>query len=127
MYIKIYFGILATFIIAITLPATITVLPLEQTTIINIINNLSTLLVLVGVGGYAWKKKIFSELVWRMFFVVEIIESTALFYPTSKVLIENNIASVSALAIGTTFAIPAIVFLYLYAFKSPEIWEKDIE
>lgn len=125
MYKKIYFWILVTFFL-IGFWGARNLLEISSTTI-NILNYISGTLFFVGVAGYIWKKKIFNEVFWKIFFPLYIIGSFVLAYTqhiTMSIIVDHDAtASLVGIIISIVFLIPGVVFLYYYAFKSKEIWD----
>jgi len=124
IYIKIYYWILV-------VPVLVGFFEVAQgwvidgkVSIFDIISNISVVIFFIGVTGYVWKKTILNELFWRAFFWVNIAVSFLSLYVSQGVVTVHGVSVPSmGWIIGTIFTIPAIIFLYFYAFKSPEIWK----
>lgn len=90
----------------------------------DVINNISSVVFFVGVAGYVYKKSILNELFWRIFFVIDIIISLLFLCITKEIAAAQATTSSIGLITGILFTIPALFFLYSYAFKSADIWNK---
>ncbi|MBU2714160.1 hypothetical protein [Zooshikella harenae] len=85
-------------------------------------------LVLLGLYGFAFNKKIFVRKFWFfMIFAPLLWDGYSMFYLFSE-LIEDKLEAYFAIAFITIFWLPFLIFLtiafYKYSFRSPEIWKQ---
>lgn len=90
----------------------------------EIIDFIVFLIAMMGLFGFAWRKKLISKLFWQIFFSVQLVWNFYYLYflplPQKVFEIMENVNGSSQFAVATlTFVIfsPLIIALYLYAFK----------
>jgi hypothetical protein len=82
-------------------------------------NWIVTLALLVATWGYALQRPVATQLYWRRVFWI-------LLFASSLMLLRVAIASATALILVLVFMallVPAYVAAYLYAYRSPHLWE----
>lgn len=83
---------------------------------IELVIDLSSLIVLMlGLFGLAWNKKIFSIKFWQVYFPLAVIWNLGHAYFTFE--------GVSTIIL-TAIYIPTLIAAFLYAFKRDEIWSR---
>ena len=111
-------------------------------TIFDVLDMPITIITLVGLCGYAFKKTCLTKKFWRYWFFAAIIWHFLYFYYLRTALIFSSF-KISRLPIfhfgrmswselayflfPTIFFIPIFIGLYLYAFRSGELWESKGE
>lgn len=88
-----------------------------------------SLLSLVGLFGFAFKERIFSQWAWKLYWALGIVYLIlSFFFPASPQVMEAvmpQIARIVILFLVIFIAhIPAFIALFLYAFKSKDIWQQ---
>jgi hypothetical protein len=124
MYTKTYYWILVVLNLAGFSVATNEWVGNGKISVLDIVNNISIVIFFVGVAGYVYKKAILNELFWRVFFVIDIIISLWFLYVSKEIATAHITPSSIGLIVGILFTIPALFFLYSYAFKSADVWNK---
>lgn len=71
---------------------------------------------MIGVFGFAWKRKVFTSAVWRIFFPICVIWNMGHAYYTFDGL---------PTLILTAIYFPTLIALFLYAFRSRDIWNRE--
>ena len=75
---------------------------------------------LAGLYGYAFKKPVFRSDFWKMWLpIVVLLDFLAVF------LLINSISLIRLVTYGIN--LPSYVALYLYAFRSKDLWNKNAE
>lgn len=77
-----------------------------------------TLVLLIGTWGYALRRTIATEVYWRRVFWILLVAN-------GLMLLRVALASTVALALVAALMVllvPAYLAVYLYAFRSPELW-----
>ncbi|MGI0119886.1 hypothetical protein [Zooshikella sp. RANM57] len=101
----------------------------EATSLVNIFGEIVLYgLLLLGLYGFAFNKKIFVRKFWFfMIFVTLLWDGYSMFYQLGE-LVEDKLEAYFAIAFLTIFWLPFFVFLtiafYKYSFRSPEIWNQ---
>lgn len=89
-------------------------------TIWEIFDALISCIAFIGLFGYLFKKKIFSKLVWKIYFFVHLLWNIFYFYfiPLQERILDILQTSPSSMIIGTLiFYLPLFFALYIYAFE----------
>lgn len=79
---------------------------------------------MVGLFGFAWKKKFLSSLFWKIYFVIQLIWNIYYYYflpmseKTSSVLI--GVPQFLSATFSLIFFIPLFIALYLYGFSEKQ-------
>jgi len=126
MWWKIYFLILA-------LAPIIIYRGQDYTRIFDVVDLIIYVAALVGLFGFAWKKKIASVSFWKVYFPIYVIWNIYFqyFIPFPRGVYKGDIGDKVHAAIGTynlLFLIPLLMALYFYAFKKADIWiEKETD
>jgi len=103
--------------------------PVSTHLILNTINLITFFVATLGFWGFAWKKKVFTQVFWKTFFAVSIfwgIFSTIFFPISQEEILSTGMSITMFLLVGTLAIIPLYTALYLYAFKGKHIWETAI-
>ena len=91
---------------------------------------LLTLISLIGLYAFSWRKRILQPIFWQIFFVIEVLVALIVTPYLIKVdlVSEPDLLSAPALILVWILALiiclPAYVANYLYAFKSKALWRK---
>ena len=73
---------------------------------------------LAGLYGYAYQKKIMNRLLWKIIWVL-----VMLWFVLTLATMQNNVHLLSII-IGAIIIAPKYIALYLYGFRSDELWEE---
>ena len=94
---------------------------------------LLTLISLIGLYAFSWRKRILQPIFWQVFFVIEVLVALIVtpYLIKAYSLSEPDLLSAPALTGGILggilaliICLPAYVANYLYAFKSKALWRK---
>ncbi len=102
--------------------------PVNTHLILNVINLITFSIATMGFWGFAWNKKVFTQMFWKTFFVVSIfwgIFSTIFFPISQEEILSTGMPIVMFLLVGTLAIIPLYTALFLYAFKVRHIWDTE--
>ena len=88
----------------------------------EIIFKISNLITLTALYGYCFNRKIWENLFWRFsFFVCALVE---IIDCVTTNLFHRPLYSIGINIIAALIVVPIYIAMYLYAFKSNNIWEK---
>jgi len=85
------------------------------------------LLLLIGVYGFAWKKPLFQDILWKSFCIVYAVWYIVFwFLPHSQPyrIMLDFVNNPILIIIGVLLSLLYFSALYLYAFKSKDVWEQ---
>lgn len=87
----------------------------------------------IGLYGYSWKKRILRRFVWKWYWtssLIWMIMAQFFGFSSSPHLVEgirsHPIRFLVVVTIELIATIPAIVAVFLYAFRSRDIWEQKL-
>ena len=86
-------------------------------------------LALLGLFGYAYEVSFFNANTWRILLPVIVVWDaylvlTSYIDTSAEISVENQWRLYTFLVLGSVFLIPQYIALYLYGFRSKEIWNK---
>jgi hypothetical protein len=91
--------------------------------LLDVVDYLVSAFTLVGLFGYAYSRRIWSQGAWRVALPIVVIWE---FVNTARGLTKGDLGNVveAAIYVALIFAIvvPAYVALYRYGYRSPELW-----
>ena len=100
-----------------------------------VIDLITTSVLLISLYAFCWHKKIVNQKFWKIIFILFlIIEFIGLFInqdlsnkELSKISVDMASASnpIVDIVVYMIFAVPMFIALYLYVFKSPNIWKVE--
>jgi hypothetical protein len=131
---NIYFVIFAIYLISIYLPFPAS----SYKTFFDYLNMPITLISLIGLYGLASKRTIFLRRVWAYWFygaatwhflyeyyLRHILFSAYFESPLSRVFSIHSLTDIFVLLFPTLIRLPLFAGLYLYAFRSDDLWERE--
>jgi len=96
----------------------------------SVISFIVLILSAIGFFGIAWRKKIFTQYFWKIFFILGIfwkisIFGSAIIFSESNTFSWSEAGSLffSLFTLSIILAILSFAAIYYYTFKSPEIWK----
>lgn len=99
----------------------------EKMRLWEIIDLVLFIISLVGLYGFSWSRRIFTQEFWQVFIMVSIIWNTGYNYfvplPTFMVeIIDNKMSQATLATLSLIPYIPCLIGVYLYGFKRPALW-----
>lgn len=101
----------------------------EPYKVIELLEAASSLISLIAVFGYTYKRSIFNATIWKVVFAFNFSIIISVYISLYKpLLLEFGVSflSLGALALILLFTVPGVIGNYLYAFKSNHIWSNKI-
>lgn len=95
----------------------------EDLDVLDTISYAISALSLVGVFGYAYSKPLLQPRLWQLWLPIALLADIYFFgYEVLYPELDEPMSAVAVIVFYAIFAVPQYVALYLYGFRSKELW-----